>query len=226
MNKMPNPQIYMVLTIIALIGAGGACYYQFSQLQASHEKAAKLKEQLLDEKGLQRKVDESLVVVEDAELMLEHLEKGVPQFAYVPTMLRELESIGKSNGCDIYGVKPKLPKPDKAKKGEKKNAGKSPAKSKKPYTELEIEVTGRGQYERILSLVTSLEGFPKIIAVRAVDMTPKKTGKEAVGVLNLEFTLSIRAFAFPPEPGTTQPGEPPTSQPAEQPTARQGRTIG
>lgn len=217
MTKLPNPKVFMMLTVVALFGAGGACYYQYTQLQDSQDKAAKLKEQLLDEKGLQRKVDESLVVVEEAEQMLEHLEKGVPQFAYVPTMLRELESVGKSNGCLIYGVKPKLPKPEKPKKGEKK-AGKSPAKSKKPYTELEIEVTGRGQYERILSLVTALEGFPKIIAVRAVDMTPKKTSKDDTAPLNLEFTLSIRAFAFPPEPARQQP--------AEQPTAGTGRSIG
>ncbi|MBV6458114.1 MAG: hypothetical protein HONBIEJF_01237 [Fimbriimonadaceae bacterium] len=207
----------MLLTAVALAGAGGACYYQYTQLQTSQERTGKLKAQLLDEKGLQRKVDESLGVVEEAEQMLEHLEKGVPQFAYVPTMLRELEEVGKSNGCLIYGVKPKLPKAEKPKK-DKKTVGKSPAKSKKPYTELEIEVTGRGQYGRILSLVTALEGFPKIIAVRAVDMTPKKSGKDDESVLNLEFTLSIRAFAFPPEPAPQQP--------AEQPTAGAGRSIG
>jgi Tfp pilus assembly protein PilO len=214
MTKQPNPKLFLALAATALIGGSTACYFQYAQLSESEAKAASLKKQILDENGLRKKVEEGLEVVQKAESTLNHLEKGVPQFAYVPTMLRELESIGKLNGCDIYGVRPKLPKAEKTKKNSKKEgtSKKAPA-----YTQLDIEVTGRGRYERVLNLVSALEAFPKIVAVRAIDMTPKKTGKEGTGEVNLEFTISLRAFVFPPEP---------EDGPAVSPTAAASRISG
>jgi Tfp pilus assembly protein PilO len=117
---------------------------------------------------------------------LKHLEEGIPDFAYIPSLMTELEKAGKQFGIKILGVRP-IPKP--------MTPGKKGDSSKKAYEELAIEVKGFGNYGSVMRFVNSLQQFPKIVAARSVQLTPKADPGQMRP--DLDVVVELRAYVFP-----------------------------
>ena len=106
-------------------------------------------------------------------------------------MLSELEKLGKSSGIAVIGVRP-LPKP--ATPGKKDSAADGEIKKKPAYDELNIEVKGRGTYRSVLNFIESLGKFPKVVAARTVELTPKNDPGQTSS--SLDVTINLRAYVF------------------------------
>jgi len=184
-----TPRTFYVLT--GVVGAVGAGLLWMSNSSITDQSAHidSLRKELRDEKEVQKELDDSKKRVEDLKFKLKHLEEGVQQFAYIPTMMKELETYGKSNKIQIIQIKPIIvaSTPGKDKDDRKKNA----------YEEMNVNIKCRGSYEDSLRFLQAIKVFPKIVAVRTVSLSPhtdnntKKVGKP---VLDLE--LELRAYAF------------------------------
>lgn len=193
MKNGPNPTTFLILAVAALIAGSGAIYWQYSQLSERLDSIAKLKKALRDENQTRQEVAESQIKVDESRQRLVHLEEGVPELAYIPTLLTELESIGKENGIEVLGVRPVTKQAEPKKPNE---SGTTP--KKKAYEELNIEVKGRGKYEAVAAFLQALRTFPKIVAVRTVTLTPKYMDTGPVPESpTLDATVEIRAFLFP-----------------------------
>ncbi|HRI42932.1 MAG TPA: type 4a pilus biogenesis protein PilO [Fimbriimonadaceae bacterium] len=193
MKGGPNPTVFAIMAIASLVVGSGAIYWQYSQLSERLDSVTKLKKALRDENQTRQEVAESQLKVDESRQRLVHLEQGVPELAYIPTLLTELEAIGKENGLEVLGVRPVI-KQAEAKKPN--DSGQAP--KKKAYEELNIEVKGRGNYDSVAAFLQALRTFPKIVAVRTVTLTPKylDTGQGADSP-TLDATVEIRAFLFP-----------------------------
>jgi Tfp pilus assembly protein PilO len=189
MKKQPNPKVFLALAALSLTGGATAVAFQYLALTETTENVAKLKKDALDEKDLAANLAKSVEQLKTTSAKLNHLEKGVPETAYVPTLLTELEKFGKSRNIEVLGVRP-LETP-KGKPGSEKEKA-----AAKPYNELAIEIKGRGTYGNAMRFVQSMRSFPKIVAVRTVTLSPK-TGNEAASLGTLEITLELRAYVFP-----------------------------
>jgi len=187
MKRSPNPKTYMIMAVGTLVLGAVASYYGYSQMTGAQAEVAQLKGQVKDEKTVQQELDASKAKVEECALKLKHLEAGVPDFAYVPSLMTELEKAGKKFGIQILGVRP-IPK--QAKPGQKDDT----AKAKKAYDELAIEVKGFGSYGSIMRFVNSLTEFPKIIAARSVQLTPKADPGSTKP--DLDMVVELRAYVF------------------------------
>ena len=154
MKKQPNPKVFMGLTALTLMGAVGAAMFQYSSLQDTQNLVSKLRKDSLDETTLENQLKSSEAQLKQCGARLNHLEKGVPALEYVPTMLKELESIGKDNGLEILGIRP-VPKVVAPKDSKDKKSGNK-------YAELDIEVTSRGSFgglQKFMHALQSLQGF-------------------------------------------------------------------
>ncbi len=180
----------------ALVLIGGAMLWlthSSNSEQANH--IATISKELRDEKEVQKELDESKKRVDDLKFKLKHLEEGVQQFAYIPTMMKELEDYGKKNQIKIVEIKPIPAVVSKDKDDKKKSA----------YEEMNINVKCRGSYEDSLRFLEAIEVFPKIVAVRTVSLIPHTDNKQAKTlkpVLDLE--LELRAYAFKEEDQPTK----------------------
>lgn len=189
MTAKPNPKFYLGLTFGALVIGGGLAYWQSTVASDVESRVIKLRSDARNPDQLQREVDASNTAVYEVGSKLAHLERGVPEMAYVPTLLQELEQRGKQNGIEVLGVRPIMNQPAaKTKEGE--------PKVKKPYTELDIEVRGRGSYAATLAFVQDLQAFPKILAARTVSMVPKQDFLDTTGSPLLDTTVQLRAYLF------------------------------
>lgn len=189
MSKAPNPKLFMLMAAGALVISGGLSYMAFGNLGTAQANLQKLKAESKDAKTLQQELEQSKATVSDSSVKLQHLEESVPEFAYVPTMLQELEKVGKNAGIDVIGVRPlpqtQAPKKDDAEGGKSK---------RKAFEALDIEVKGRGKYRSVMNFVQALGTFPKIVSARTVDMSPKSEPGQTTNLL--EVTIQLRAYVF------------------------------
>lgn len=185
-----DPKILLILAIsMSLIGTVGV-YIRWSGVQSSREEIVQLQKETRDATVKNKELEASQLKLKEASDKLAHLEQGVPQFAYVSTLLSELEATGKQCGMAVLGVRPQIPK------SAKKDA-KTSAKSKKAYEELNIEIKGRGSYKSVMKFLESLQSFPKIAAVQQITLTPK-ADPNIVGAPPLDITVELKAYLFPP----------------------------
>src|SRR5262249_32636476 len=148
-----------------------------------------------------------------SKVQLSHLEQGVPEVAYVPTLLKELEKAGKAAGMDVLGVRP-IPR---AASAPVRASGEQTKKAKKKdYTELDIQVNGRGDYKSVLTFVKAMQMFPKILSTRTVSVQPTSGQNQAKNNASprLDVGLEFRAYLFPSD-GSTKKAEATDEQPAE-----------
>lgn len=189
MKSTKNGKALVLLLLAVLIVGGGAAYWQYTGMTAAEGRLRQLESEVPDEKELTSMLASSQAELAEQQAKLDHLEKSVPGVAYVPTLLRELESVGKGNKITVTGVRPVMAPPSVP--GAEMGA-------KKAYQEIEIDITGRGSYFSVLNMVQALQKFPKIVAVNSVAMLPKREGNQ--DQLSLEATVRIKAFMFPNDP--------------------------
>ena len=185
-----TPKAFYVLTGVVVAVGAGLMWMTNSSISDQSNHIATLKKELKDEKAVMRELDEAKKKVDDLKFKLVHLEAGVQDFAYIPTMLKELEQFGKQYNLEIIQVKPIVTPPPTGKE-------KGLDKQKSAYQELNVNVKGRGSYQDSLRFLEAIKVFPKIVAVRTVSLSPhldnstKKIGKPV-----LELELELRAYAF------------------------------
>jgi Tfp pilus assembly protein PilO len=183
-KKNPNPNVFLALTALVVLAGGAGSLYQYQSLSSQGKALEELRAKVRDESGIQAELDSASRKLEECADKLAHLEKGVPELAYVPTLLAELERVGADKGIEVLGVRP-VPKNE-------------PADGKKSrrdaYQELDIEVRGRGRYRAVMNFISALERFPKVVAVRTISLSPKT---DVAGGETLDVVIELRSYLFP-----------------------------
>lgn len=199
MNKSRTPQIFFILAALTLAAGTGATIFQWQEIGDKWDTLAELKKNVRDPEDIQSEFDDTTTKVVSSKSELDHLERGIPAFAYVPTMLKEVEAYGTKHGIEVLGIRP-IPRPEtKDKTGRKKKA---------PYEEIAIEVKGRGSFKAVQAFISALEKFPKIVSARAISLQPKEVSGQAPGMRTLDVTLELRAFLFAPQEGEARTAAP------------------
>jgi Tfp pilus assembly protein PilO len=147
----------------------------------------------------------------DTQAQLACLETSVSTYAYVPTLLSQLEQLGRSLDLKVVAVKPlpAPPAPVAAIKRTSQDAQAAPEtasspgattakKADKPYEELKIDIEVEGNYWCTRSFIYRLTRFPKILSVNEVQLSPAGvvTRKRSP---RLQASLNVTAFIFPAE---------------------------
>lgn len=195
MSKAPNPKVFMALTAVALLAGGALCYWQYGNLSDVRGDVAKLRSEAKDEKDVRNDLVLAHQSFDETSAKLKHLEVGVSDLAYVPTLLKELEATGTKSGLVVLGVRPVVA-PAKNNMVKEKAKGAEDAPKRKPYTELNIEVRCRGKYRSVMTFLSNLGMFPKIVAAKTVSMQPKTGRLEDQGAPTLDATFQLTSYVF------------------------------
>lgn len=191
MKKTPSPTFFIILTVASLAVWGVFVYWQYKNTSQTYSKVASMKKELAEASQLPAQVIKSHEMLQAAMQELTHLETGVSTAAYVPTLLKELQSTGEQCGLAITGVRPVPKAPPKQKKGQSAEA--KPAR--KPYEELDVEVKCRGSFSATMTFLQKLADFPKIVGVRHMSLDPK-TAADSLTLEGIESTITMRVYVF------------------------------
>lgn len=193
--KGPNPKIFLVLTVLTLVVGSGLTYMQYTGYNEAKADVARLKAEAKDQAEVERELQAAIDRLNDTRGRLVHLEQSVAEMAYVPTLLKELENLGKQCGIAVTGVRP-IPKQTTTPATAKDENGETAKKARKPYNELDIEVKGRGNYQAVTRFISGLTTFPKIVAARTVSLQPKTDPRNPAAKPALDVTIELRSFLF------------------------------
>lgn len=142
----------------------------------------------------------------DTRAQIRCLESSVSTQAYVPTLLKQIERLGRSVHLNIIGVRPKAPDANAklaqkmaseagGQAGADPNAAATKPEPPKPYDELEVDLELEGGYMNALDFLYRLTSFPKILAVNSVQMTPG-IGLNVSESPRLSIKINATAFVF------------------------------
>lgn len=192
----------IVLAGVIVVG-GGVTSWARGASQSSKARYEQLVKEVPDEAQLKTMVSESQGKVDEYKTQLQHLELAVPSLAYVPTLLTELENLGKAHNITVTGVRPVIQQKQQKNTDDKTSGS---GTKKQAYREMSIDITGRGNYANVMSMVEAIKKFPKIIAIQTVGLVPRRETEEEkkqgqTGVV-LDATVRIKAYLF----SNQQPG--------------------
>ncbi len=182
-----NPKTIGLLAMAALVLGGGAIYLQYNAMSGASARYKTLEAEVPDEAELREELTATETELAMIQTKLDHLEKGVPPVAYIPTLLKELEQTGQMSQIKVTGVRPapRQPSPPGALEEEAK-----------AYEEKDIDIAGRGNFRAIIAMLDQLQKFPKVVAVGTVGMNPKMVGTSP-NYEHLEVTVRLKAYVFP-----------------------------
>lgn len=181
-----TPNALTLLAVLALAIGGGAVYFQYNNMVEAEAKAKSLDSEVPEESELLADLEKAKGEITTLGAELTHLEAGVPQPAYIPTMLQELEQTSTNANLKVTGVRPIVP-PPLPPGAEREN---------KAYQEVEIDITGKGDYQSVINLVDMMRKFPKIVSVQTLNLTPKVEANQST-YSSLDTTMRLKAFVFP-----------------------------
>ena len=188
MKRQMNPKVFGAMTAFAMLMGGGATYWQFNAASSATAKIAKLQVEVPSNEELQQSLAASTRTLAEYQGTIEHLEAGVPNVAYVPTLMKELEEVGERNNIKVIGVRPVVQVFTAVSDGT--------IAKKKDYEEIEIEIKGRGRYADVKRFLDDLQQFPKVIAVKTVRIEPQREMGDQ-GAPRVEATISVALYVFP-----------------------------
>jgi Tfp pilus assembly protein PilO len=135
----------------------------------------------------------------DLQERLAVLEPSLPNYAYVPTLLRQLERLAGETNNKIDGIKPQRarakPTPKKtATAGDTARRGQqaAPPPPPVPYDSVDIDVGLQGTYWTTIKFLESLQKFPKMLAVNEMSVKPTSTATTG-GSPQLGVQITVKA---------------------------------
>lgn len=205
-----------------------ACLGAVAKVREVDGERAKVEKQVHDSQTIAQTQRDSENRYLDTRAQIRFLESSVATQDYVPTLLKQIEHLGKSVHLNVIGVRPRenssakvKKKPAAAEGTQTASAGSAAPVAKaepaaKPYDELSIDLQLEGNYMDALDFLYKLTSFPKIVAVNTVQMTPSSvTG--SVGSPKLSIDINVTAFVLKEIP-------PAANQPAAATARATGRT--
>ena len=189
-------------SVVALLLCIAVVVVGMSQISAARAELAEKQAQVEDGRQFARLLEASERNYYEALNELRHLEKSATPRSYIPTLLKQLEALGKSVNLRVTGVRPipEQPKPPRRSSEEggdgSDQAGDEKEETPPPYQVLRIEVKCEGSYADALSFLNRLTTFPKILTVNSVDITPGAMSRSGGGQVSgkLEVTFNLSAF--------------------------------
>ena len=199
--------VMAIVTAVIFVCCLLACFGAIAKVRDIDAQRAKVEKQVKESQSIaqtQRDAENRYI---DTRAQIRCLESSVSTQAYVPTLLKQIERLGKSVDLRVIGVRPKVddsarlkPQPAPA-EGEKTASadGAATAAAKpeppKPYDELSIDLQLEGNYMNALDFLYRITSFPKILAVNTVQMAPAGLNG-LVGSPNLTIDINVTAFVF------------------------------
>lgn len=191
-----NMLIYLgIVAAVMLLICGFVYCNRSSKLGALEAKITDRRQKLEDSEKTAKQLSNIEQNYMDAQATLGTLEKGVSSKAYVPTLLRQLEELGKIVNLRVVSIRPKsvveAPIVVNTEDGKKK-ADATPKAD--PYDKLDIDIEVNGKYWDTVNFIHKITSFPKIIVVKNVQVTPANQSKDLMGSPMLSVRLNTTAF--------------------------------
>ncbi|MGC8861618.1 MAG: type 4a pilus biogenesis protein PilO [Armatimonadota bacterium] len=206
--------VLIIIAVVILFGCVLAYLAAAGKLNSAVAEMETKAKQVGQSRAIAQKLEASKLAYLDARSQVRYLEASVSTQEFVPTLLKQLEQLGRSVNLKVLGVRPSQEKQkaparrsissgkeaaegniDSASATKQETDGKT-ARKTSPYDELKVEIELQGRYMDALDFLYRLTSFPKIIAVDEVEMNPPTNARLGSGSPPLRIKLKVTAFVL------------------------------
>jgi Tfp pilus assembly protein PilO len=232
MNSPTDRKVVVALLaifVVCLVGLGGSLYRtKAAELKSLRAELAKKTEERDKVTAQIAQMPELEAKYAQLQERLSILEPALPDSAYIPTFLRQIENLAVGTNNQIVAIRPRAEikagngkgvqvndeTGDVVQGGEERPAptagGKEGAEAPKlPYRFIPIEVKTEGTYWTAVDFLRELQGFPKMIAVNNVTFAPKSDARGGAanrqGLVTTMDMLAVVATTKGKTNGSAQP---------------------
>ncbi|MFQ3611379.1 MAG: type 4a pilus biogenesis protein PilO [Fimbriimonadales bacterium] len=179
--------IGVLVTLLLSVGSLYLPYQGITRINEALEQKRKELEQAQQATSQLRLVQQEY---EQTRRELQFLERGVSEYAYIPTMLQQIEQTAKNLNLEIAAIRPQQPA--------QQSTQDQKEKAKKPYEEQMIEISIRGNFWSLMRFLKQLDEYPKILAIQTIQVQSKAQNQLEMTNTNpqLEIRTTVRAFIF------------------------------
>lgn len=188
-NNEKTMKLLSVLVLITLLSGIGVSYIGYGKVGEAAQELETQRKALEAAKQAPRALEDLQAEYDRTVQELRYLERGVSEAAYMPTLLKQLESMVGEVDLKIQSIRP-VARPPKTPEEQKKEEADS-----KPYEEQLIQVSVRGRFWSLMSFLKNLQAFPKILAVQKLT-AQSKLDPDQSGNPDLEVQMEVKAFIF------------------------------
>lgn len=192
----PSKQTVIILgALIGVVLAGTAGLFIVQSSESNKREAViKTKTQQVNDSTL---VAKQLGAKEAEYLLVRNrigrLETSVSESDYVPTLMKQLENLAKTNSLRIVSQSQTFepaPEPPADEEARKKFVG-------QPYDKEIIKLSVKGHYNDLTRFLYRLTEFPKILSVDTLDIKPEGTDEGQSPILSV--TIDMTGYLFKPD---------------------------
>jgi len=213
----PTPKGLALLAVLAGIGfivCAGAYVMGSNALNKANIELRDRERQLEDSKKIADRLEQAEIKYAAAESQVSFLEHSVSTRDFIPTLLKQLEHLGRSVDLKVLSVRPKIeqqPRPASRRRdpaAEAEGVGKSESgtetasnslSERKPYDSLTIDIEVEGKYANLMSFLYRVTtAFPKILEVNTIQISPTAQPKRRESPY-LSMEINVTAYLFPVE---------------------------
>jgi Tfp pilus assembly protein PilO len=215
--------VLIIVAVLVLFGCVLGYVGAAGKLKKNTDELAQKQKVVNESKKIALKLEKSRLDYFEACSQVRYLESSVSSRDYVPTLLKQIERLGKSVNLTVAGVRPEqvekkasersVTSGRKASEGNVEDASRqvsdnnsSRTKKVDPYDEIKVELDVEGSYMNALNFMYRLTTFPKIIAVNKIEMSPSKESV-VLSSPRLKIKMTVTAFLLKED----QPAETPAS---------------
>lgn len=195
----------VALCVVILLVGAGAIYWQYTGYTALQGRVQAAEKQVEEGRTIAQRMEQTQQRYHNTLQQLKHLEMSVSERAYIPTLLKQLESSAKSYQLTVLSVRPSNAQPAQKAQSESDDKKKDEEQKKpaEPYEKQIIDVSVRGQFWNVMRFTEGLTQFPKILAVERVQLRPRQR-KEPEDPFEVEAQFTLAAFIFRDAEGGAQ----------------------
>jgi Tfp pilus assembly protein PilO len=195
----------ITLCIAVLLAGAGAIYWQYTSYTDLQGRVRAAEKQVEEGRTIAQRLEQAQQRYHTALQQLQHLELSVSERAYIPTLLKQLESSAKSYQLTVLSVRPSnaQPAPKAQQEDDDKKKDEEKKKPAEPYEKQIIDVSVQGQFWNVMRFTEGLTRFPKILAVERVQFRPRQR-KDPTDPFEVEAQFTLAAFIFRSAEGGAQ----------------------
>lgn len=195
------------IAVLCLIGLGGSLYHaKTSELSKLKGQLEAKESQLTEVRGKLTELPQFEAEYAKVQARLSVLEPALPDSAYIPTFLRQIEGLatGTQNNILMIRPKPAVQRGGGAASGttindetgaivQAESKSEAPAPAQLPYDFVPIELRVEGTYWTAIDFLSELQQFPKMIAVNDISFSPDQSRQGAGQSPRLTATMDLTA---------------------------------
>ncbi len=226
MLKSPNivvsPAKKIMLTLVGgaglvLLGGGAVLFGLNSKLTTLQTTAAQSEKEVGTSEQIAQRYQSTKDSYNETQGRIQFLESAVTSKSYVPTLLKQLQTLAQTTHLNVTSVRPGQPPPPPPPAARPAEGAAPAADAKKappppPYDIVPIDVDMTGTYANTATFLYSLTRFPKIVAVVGAQLHPNALppGSSQTASPTVSTNLHLVAFMFHEDAATapTLPGTP------------------